>query len=352
MLRGLRDKARRIHCFALDSEIAMKDSELEEPENPAAPVLAAPLAPSPAALDAPALKQRFPVLTLVTCGICTLVFLELFDEQNPNSWETLAKWGCYPPAKIYGGALWGFITSAFVHVEPWHVAFNLYWLWVFGSRLERVIGSARWLCFFLGAAFVSSGFEFAFTGATGIGASGVAYALFGFMWLTKRRYPSFQKALDPRTILLFLVWLVGCFAATLAKVWTVGNAAHLAGLLFGAGLGACVMWESRRALIGTCLAVMVLVATAPVFWAPWSSDWTSWHAVRAHERRDYISAITWYQRSLSLGQDKTWCWQNMALAYHALNDQSHFQETLQLLRAVDEKTAHEVEVAVGLERKP
>jgi membrane associated rhomboid family serine protease len=304
-----------------------------------------------ATMEGPPLKQRYPVLTLVACAICVLVFIGLFNEPNPNSWENLAKWGCYPPARIYGGAVWGFIASAFVHVELWHVAFNLYWLWVLGSRLERVVGSGYWLGFVLGAAFVSSGVEFTFAGTTGIGASGVGYALFGFLWITRKRYPIFQAVLDPRTIILFLAWLVGCFVATATKIWTVGNAAHLAGLLFGAGLGGWVMWERGRRLIVSGLAVMFLVAIVPVFWAPWSSDWTSWHGVRAHEKGDYASAIRWYQRSLSLGQDKSWCWQNMALAYHALDDQAHYQQTLQLLRGVDEKTATELETSVAPEKK-
>jgi membrane associated rhomboid family serine protease len=95
-----------------------------------APIAAGPpngateLVPSVATLGAPTLKQRFPALTLIACAICALVFLGLFNEPNPNSWETLAKYGCYPSAKIYGGPVWGFITSAFVHVELWHVAFN------------------------------------------------------------------------------------------------------------------------------------------------------------------------------------------------------------------------------------
>jgi membrane associated rhomboid family serine protease len=138
------------------------------PDSPQRTALADPVPSPPIALQNPALRQRVPVLTLLACGICALIFLGLFNERNPNSWETLAKWGCYPPAKIYSGEIWAFITSVFVHVEPWHVAFNLYWLWVFGSKLERVIGSARWLGFFLGAAFVSSGIQFAFSGTTGI----------------------------------------------------------------------------------------------------------------------------------------------------------------------------------------
>jgi membrane associated rhomboid family serine protease len=322
-----------------DASAAAPTGLVKAAENSVSPA-AMPIAAAP---EASTVRQRFPVLTLLACAICALVFLGLFNEPNPNSWETLAKYGCYASAKIYGGAVWGFITSAFVHVELWHVAFNVYWLWVLGSRLERVIGSGYWLGFVLAAAFVSSGMEFAFTGTTGIGASGVGYALFGFLWITRKRYPAFQAVLDPRTIILFVAWLAGCFIATAMKIWTVGNAAHLAGLLFGAGLGAWVLFESRRRLIAFGLTVMFVIAIVPVFWAPWSSDWTSYHALRAHQKGEYASAIKWYQRSMNLGQDKAWCWQNMALAYLALGDKAHFQETVRLLRGVDEKAAAELE---------
>jgi hypothetical protein len=212
--------------------------------------------------------------------------------------------------------------------------------------LERVVGSRYWLAFVLGAAFVSSGVEFAFNRTTGIGASGVCYALFGFLWITRKRYPSFQAVLDPRTIILFLVWLVACFLATATKIWTVGNAAHLAGLLFGAGLGTWVLYEPMRRVTASGLAVLLLIAIVPIFWAPWSFGWTSWHAMRAHQKGHYASAIRWYQRSMNLGQDKGWCWQNMALAYLALGDQAHFQETVRLLRGVDEKAAAELDSSV------
>jgi GlpG protein len=297
------------------------------------------------------MKQAYPVLTLVSCAICVVVFIGLLNEPNASSWEALAKWGCYPPDKIHAGALWGFITSTFVHLELWHVAFNLYWLYVLGSRLERVIGSGRWLAFFLGAAFVSSGAEFAVAGTTGIGASGVAYALFGFMWVTRRRHPTFGAVLDARTIGLFFLWLVGCLIMTLTKTWEVGNAAHVAGLFFGAGLGAWMICERRRRLIKLGLAALFLMSIVPVFWAPWSFDWASWRGTRAYERGDYRSAIRWYERSSSLGQDKIWCWQSIAIAYYAMGDQTHYERTLQLLRNLDEKAAKKVEADVRPEKK-
>jgi rhomboid protease GluP len=130
-----------------------------------------------ASVATPGERRKYPIMTLLFCGICIAVFLGLLSERNRYSWETLEAWGCYTPARIRTGALWGFVSSSFIHLELWHVAFNVYWLYVLGSRLERVIGSGRWLAFILAAAFLSSGAQFAFSDSTGIGASGVVYAI-------------------------------------------------------------------------------------------------------------------------------------------------------------------------------
>src|SRR5260370_41263524 len=88
------------------------------------------------AVETPTGKRRYPVMTWVSCAICIVIFLGLLKQRDRYSWEALETWGCYPATKIRAGALWGFITSAFVHLELWHVAFNVYWLYVLGSRLE------------------------------------------------------------------------------------------------------------------------------------------------------------------------------------------------------------------------
>ena len=294
----------------------------------------------------PALKQRYPVATLFVCAICVVVFVGLLNAPNSSSWEALEKWGCYPANKIRSGGVWAFITSVFVHQALWHLAFNVYWMYLLGSRLERVIGSVRWLAFFLSAAFVSSGAEFAISDSTGIGASGVVYAIFGFMWMTRSHYPSFQKVVDDRTARWFILWLVGCLAMTLTKVWEVGNAAHIAGLLFGAGIGAWMLWPRRRNLLKLGFAGLFVLSIVPVFWAPWSIDWTSWQGTRAYERGDYVTAINWYNRSLTLGQDKAWCWQSIALAHFAAGDNQKYAQDIEFLRKLDEKAANEVEHTV------
>lgn len=70
--------------------------------------------------------------------------------------------------RVLGLHLWGatnfnpiqFLTYLFVHAptNPWHLLFNMFSLWMFGSILERVWGSKRYLMFYfvcgIGAAIV------------------------------------------------------------------------------------------------------------------------------------------------------------------------------------------------------
>jgi membrane associated rhomboid family serine protease len=296
-------------------------------------------------------KSRIAPLTILACAACVVVFAGLNNESNASSWDALAKWGAYPADRIRAGAYWGFLTSVFVHREIWHVGFNVYWLYLLGSRMERAIGSWRWLAFFIAASFISSGAEFAFADTTGIGASGVVYAIFGFMWVTRRRFDSFKAVLDARTSALFFIWLAVCAIATMSKVWMVGNAAHIAGLLFGAGVGAWLLYQSRRVLIAVGMCMLFLTATVPLVWAPWSISWTSSQATRAFKKADYAAAIGWYERSMELGQDKSWCWQSIALSYYALGDMKHYQSTMQALHGLDEKAAREVDIETAREKK-
>jgi len=41
-----------------------------------------------------------------------------------------------------GGEVWRWLSPVFPHVDLLHLAFNLYWLWIFGSVLEREWGWA------------------------------------------------------------------------------------------------------------------------------------------------------------------------------------------------------------------
>lgn len=283
-----------------------------------------------------------PLLTWLACAICVLIFIGISNEKV-RSWDTLSKWGYFSPNAIWDGKYFALLSSVFVHLQLWHLAFNVYWLWVLGGALERSIGLLRWLAFFVIAAIISSGIQLAISSTTGVGASGVVYAMFGFMWVARDRYAMFAASLPKQTIILFVAWLILCVITTFLKIWNIGNWAHISGLLFGVGIAAIFVLKYRVRQIIIAEAVLVALAIIPLFWCPWSMIWVSNKAYDAHFSGDYQSAISWYKRSLKLGQDPIWVWSNLAISYKTIGDQENYKDALQQLRKFDVDAAKEIE---------
>src|SRR3954454_17270038 len=80
------------------------------------------------------------------------------------------------------GEFWRALTSALPHVGWFHLGFNLYWFWVFGTLLERTFGQARFVAMILLLAFVSALAEFSLLSG-GVGLSGVGYGFWGLLWV-------------------------------------------------------------------------------------------------------------------------------------------------------------------------
>ncbi len=68
----------------------------------------------------------------------------------------------YPASHFF--RWWQPVTHMFMHGGFWHIFFNMYTLFIFGSVLERTIGTKRFLLFYfvtgLGAALIHTGVEF------------------------------------------------------------------------------------------------------------------------------------------------------------------------------------------------
>jgi GlpG protein len=291
------------------------------------------VAPSTAATTA---SSHQPWISRLAVVVCLGVFLGLAMQNNNRSLEALSKVGYLPADAIWHGGYWALVSSAFVHCEIWHVVFNVYWLWVLGSRMERAIGSLPFLGFFVLAAFVSSSFQLAVSDTTGIGASGVAYALFGFMWATRHRYPQFSEVLDAPTIRIFFFWLVGCVVATYLEIWKVGNAAHISGLLFGLAVaGSCFVLRYPPRLVRAGLIGLVVCSIIPLFWCPWSVAWLSRKAFDAHAAGRYEAALDRYAQIIRRDPDNAWAYLNRSSVREALGDPEGAQADLRKARAID-----------------
>src|SRR5437763_10942122 len=54
-----------------------------------------------------------------------------------------------PSAMIRRGELWRLVTAIFPHLGILHLAFNVYWLWVFGTLVEEVYGHLKTMALIL-----------------------------------------------------------------------------------------------------------------------------------------------------------------------------------------------------------
>lgn len=179
--------------------------------------------------------------------------------------------------EVWRGRVWGLLTSAFTHLAIWHLVFNMWWTRDFGRLLEPRLGPAKYLAFIGGAAVVSSGWQIIVSNETGIGFSGVVYAFFGYVLARRKSEPIFAAFLTRQTIGWMLGWLFLCIALTMMKIWTVGNGAHVAGLVFGFSIGTATSNPKLRPLALASLAVLAIGTVLSTTWLPWSEAWKTRH---------------------------------------------------------------------------
>ena len=157
---------------------------------------------------------------------------------------------------------WQYITHMFMHGGWWHIFFNMYSLFIFGSVLERIIGEKKFLIFYfvcgLGAVALHTGVQYLQAQsymaeiAKGskeamdayqmlkvtptVGASGAIYGLLiGYAML----FPDSKLTLIFPPVTLSAKWWIIIFAAIELVTGVTGLAsgiahfAHLGGMLFG-----------------------------------------------------------------------------------------------------------------------
>ena len=217
-------------------------------------------------------------ITAAVIAICIVNFLLLNLSGEPSK-QAILRILAPPAFSMWDGAVWGLVTSAFVHLAWWHLLFNMLCARDFGRVVEPDMGRARYIAFTLAAAIVGSGWELLVSAVTAIGFSGVVYAYFGFMLARRRSRPAYRAILTRRTIVWLIGWLVFCFVLTAANVVPIANGAHLAGCAFGYMVGSIAERVRRRlAIVGIAgLALGVVVACV---YMPWSTVWQMRGATR------------------------------------------------------------------------
>lgn len=160
--------------------------------------------------------------------------LEAMVSNFTVSWEHLA-----------AGHVWVLVTSVFSHNLLLHLVVNMIVLMSFGPLLERIMGSGRFLAFYLAAGIIGS-LAHALTSMLLIGnpgqpALGASSAIAGMLLLTALVFPR------ARILLLFVIPLpaiVAALAFVAIDIWglvaqmeggglPIGHGAHLGGAFVG-----------------------------------------------------------------------------------------------------------------------
>jgi membrane associated rhomboid family serine protease len=210
-------------------------------------------------------------ITAAIVGVCVVNFL-LLNLSGELPKQAILRILAPPPFSIWGGAVWGLATSAFVHLAWWHILFNMLCARDFGRAVEAEMEARRYVGFVLAAAVVASGWELLVSATGSIGLSGVVFAFFGYMLARRHSQPSYQAILTRRTIAWLLGWLLACFVLTVADVVRIANAAHFSGLAFGYLVGRFAGGVRRR-LVMTGLACLGLGVVMATLYMPWSTTW-------------------------------------------------------------------------------
>jgi membrane associated rhomboid family serine protease len=191
--------------------------------------------------------QGPPLTTYVLIGLNVAVFV-LGPALLGSEWRSaLGLWPHYDPSLVpyidSGDQWWRWVTSAFVHFNFIHIGMNMYVLWQFGSLLEPVLGRARFILLYFGAALGSSALvEFLGTqGSVHGGASGAIFGLFAAygIVLRKLRLP-YQSVAVTAGLWLALGFIVPGLS------WQ----GHLGGAITGAVIMGAMMSLASRKPVG------------------------------------------------------------------------------------------------------
>lgn len=135
---------------------------------------------------------------------------------------------------VRAGEVWRLVTPMLIHFGVIHLLFNAMWVWQLGRQIEHEHGSLVMLGLVLLGQIPSGLGQYLATGPSFGGLSGVAYALFGFVWMHARFDRRRSYAIEDSTVVIMMIWLVACATGLLGPVANVGHAfGLLAGLLAG-----------------------------------------------------------------------------------------------------------------------
>ena len=152
----------------------------------------------------------------------------LFIKTNLNS--------SYENTYFINNEWWRLITPTFLHFSITHLVFNCLWIYILGSRIEKLDGLSIFLFIFILTGILSNAGQFFWTQQYLFGGlSGAVYGLLGYCFIIELDDRHGRYGLPEAVYLFMFIWLLVGFTGVLSffGFGMIANTAHLTGLLCG-----------------------------------------------------------------------------------------------------------------------
>lgn len=206
-------------------------------------------------------RENTNLVTKLLIGINAVVWLAITFSASGDLDERLslfkdARTSYAADAGVLTGEWYRMLTATFTHTEIWHIALNMFALWILGSALEPVLGRWRFLTLYLlsglgGSAASLLGLA---DNQASLGASGAVFGLFGALFIVARRLGADTS---------FIVVILAINVVIGFTVPSIDWRAHLGGLVIGALLALVFAHAPRKHRtsygVGACVVVFVAI---------------------------------------------------------------------------------------------
>ena len=177
---------------------------------------------------APKLNNEWLVYLLLVINALVLVVMEL--QGGSENMENLLRFGALENTKVFAeNEWWRLLTAFFIHIGLPHFLHNGLSLFIFGSRIERFLGRARFLLIYFAAGFAGNLAQLLFSDVVCAGASGAIYGLMGAALAVTQ---ATKKTLDGLSFYIMALFIVIGIVQGLMTPG-IGNAAHIGGMIAG-----------------------------------------------------------------------------------------------------------------------
>jgi membrane associated rhomboid family serine protease len=156
-----------------------------------------------------------------------------------------------------GFKVWQLITCGFLHANVLHLAINMYALWMFGSDVERAVGSQHYLILYFASLLSSSVIQLlviSMMTSSGVyptvGASGAIFGIllaFGILFPRRTIVLLIPPIPMPAIVFVILYALLELFSGVFGTDQGVAHFAHLGGMI-GAYL-TLRHWRGRKRVV-------------------------------------------------------------------------------------------------------